>query len=184
MLLTLLCLLFISWGLLCCLQGQGMTNEDAINRKQSLSLVLSLRSQEETRPFQWVTQTRAQARTRSSTSIMYQALFTYLTLRTPHLSSLWLENSHTDYPERFDTAEDMIMRHAYCQPWLQSTEQRNLVICECAKEFPFLLHFLFNATLFSFPRISRRWTMANVWNMNMTQRKPFPEVNMILSAQY
>lgn len=56
-------------GLLRCLQGQSMTNIDGINRKQSLSLVLSLHSLEETKPFQWVTQTRTQAGTRSWASI-------------------------------------------------------------------------------------------------------------------
>ena len=124
--LTLLCLLFISWALLYCLQGQGMTNEDAINRKQSSSLVLSLHFQEETRPFQWVTQTRTQAHTSSLRSIMYRPLFTYLTPPPPHTHTHTHTHTcqHSKFPTpatlRSLTQQWMIMKPTYCQPWLRS----------------------------------------------------------------
>lgn len=158
-----------------------MTNEDAINRKQSLSLVFSLCVQEETRPFQWVTQARAQARTRSSTSIMYQALFTYLTLQTPNLSALWLENSHTDYREKCDTAEDMIMRHAYCQPWLLNrTEKSGYLWISKRKRFLsyFTSYLMLLCFLFLFP-VDGQWPMSETWTwLNI------PGFNVTLRVQY
>lgn len=72
-----------------------------------MSQVLSYCSQEETDLFQWVTQTRAhtQLNTKSAASIKYQALFTYLTPQSSHLSAQWVEIYHslyTDCPESID----------------------------------------------------------------------------------
>lgn len=83
---------------------------------------------------------------------MYQALFTYLTPPNLPLVSTPTGNLPHRHPEKFDTAEDVIMRHTYCQAWLRYTDRNREVwsfVDVQKKAFPFLLHFLFNFSLFS-----------------------------------
>lgn len=77
--LTLLHLLFISWGLLCCLQGQSITNEDAINRKPVLiwGFVFTLPGRAET-----VSVSDTNQHTHKILSIYHVSSFIYL-LDTP-----------------------------------------------------------------------------------------------------
>lgn len=116
-----------------------------------------------------VSDTSQNTSTHKILNIYHVSSFIYLldTPTPPHLSALLLESSHT--PPRHSRGYDYETHLLSPMTWVSQNREILLFVDVQKKDFPFLLHFLFNDALFSFCR----WTMAHVWNMNMNQWKTF-----------